>query len=515
MSFDELLLSVSGCAHFIQFVQLRATYRFVALLGIYLTPDQACEKLGCACGCIDPEYLATISSRRGHAALLTMNPSLLRPSGLVCRACRARQRAAFRLVPSVSRTSLLRERRLLSSRSISLRGGGRSERLRQYVTQSIASDLRISPTPTDKKAKIVTETDLSDPESALNRLIAGLKRICSSPTLPDELVVLELLGSSRQLSEMLIYGETDKSLLGAEGARSDTPTSSILGLEESAREGAKAPIQMSVSFRQRASAALAKNLHELLCDPKIYISPPMLQVYVRIQVLLGKPEYLPEVFHLYAHKPMPRPSKPSKSVSSTTSAQKITYTPSSPRNPKNSIPIHLASSALSSSIALKSLPLSLSIIETTIATPAFRLHKLLRRATLPLAFLALTPFCAYTISTYIGHHWQNTYDPTLATWLIAAGIMTYVGTTATMGFVALTTSNDQMVRVVWRPGLRLRDRWLREEERAAFDRLALAWGFREKWRWGEERGTEWEALREFCARRGMVLDKTELMDGME
>ena len=84
-----------------------------------------------------------------------------------------------------------------------------------------------------------------------------------------------------------------------------------------------------------------------------------------------------------------------------------------------------------------------------------------------------------------------------------------------MGFVALTTSNDQMVRVVWRPGLRLRDRWLREEERAAFDRLALAWGFREKWRWGEERGTEWEALREFCARRGMVLDKTELMDGME
>ncbi len=63
--------------------------------------------------------------------------------------------------------------------------------------------------------------------------------------------------------------------------------------------------------------------------------------------------------------------------------------------------------------------------------------------------------------------------------------------------------------------MRLRERWLREEERAAFDRLALAWGFREKWRRGEERGEDWDALREFCARRGMILDKTELLEGME
>lgn len=270
---------------------------------------------------------------------------------------------------------------------------------------------------------------------------------------------------------------------------------------------------MSVSFRQRASATLAKNLYNLLCAPKIYISSPMLQVYVHIQVLLGKPEYLPEVFHLYAHKPIPHPSKPSKS--STLRTQKITYTPPSPRNPKNAIPPHLADAALTSAIALKSLSLALSIIETSVATPSFRLHKVLRRASMPLAFLTLTPFCAYTISTYVAHSWQNTYDPTLATWLTAIGIMTYVGSAATMGFVALTTGNDQMERVVWRPGMRLRDRWLREEERAAFDRLALAWGFKEKWRRGEESGEDWEALREFCARRGMVLDKTELMEGME
>jgi hypothetical protein len=96
-----------------------------------------------------------------------------------------------------------------------------------------------------------------------------------------------------------------------------------------------------------------------------------------------------------------------------------------------------------------------------------------------------------------------------------AGMMAYVGTLATIGFVAVTTSNDQMERVVWQPGLRLRDRWLREEERLYFDRVAQAWGFKERWRRGEEQGEDWEALREFCGRRQMVLDKTDLIEGME
>jgi hypothetical protein len=32
---------------------------------------------------------------------------------------------------------------------------------------------------------------------------------------------------------------------------------------------------------------------------------------------------------------------------------------------------------------------------------------------------------------------------------------------------------------------------------------------------GEEVGEEWESLREFIGMRGMILDKTELMEGME
>ncbi|KAF2460744.1 hypothetical protein BDY21DRAFT_333278, partial [Lineolata rhizophorae] len=94
-------------------------------------------------------------------------------------------------------------------------------------------------------------------------------------------------------------------------------------------------------------------------------------------------------------------------------------------------------------------------------------------------------------------------------------IMAWLGASATLGLVALATRNDHFRRVTWAQGTPLRERWVREPERAALDRVACAWGFREKWRWGEEEGVEWEALREWLAYRRMVLDKTELMEGMQ
>jgi hypothetical protein len=43
----------------------------------------------------------------------------------------------------------------------------------------------------------------------------------------------------------------------------------------------------------------------------------------------------------------------------------------------------------------------------------------------------------------------------------------------------------------------------------------VAWGFKDVLRRGEEEGEEWENLREFIGMRGMILDKTELMEGMQ
>ena len=47
------------------------------------------------------------------------------------------------------------------------------------------------------------------------------------------------------------------------------------------------------------------------------------------------------------------------------------------------------------------------------------------------------------------------------------------------------------------------------------DQVAGAWGFQVINKRGEEEGGDWEALREWALMRGMVLDKPELMEGME
>lgn len=106
-------------------------------------------------------------------------------------------------------------------------------------------------------------------------------------------------------------------------------------------------------------------------------------------------------------------------------------------------------------------------------------------------------------------------DPTTITWVSFSAILAYVTFTASVGLVAITTANDQMQRVVWLPGTPLRNRWLREEERRSLDQIAVAWGFKELEFRGEEQGEEWESLRELLGLRGMILDKSSLMEGME
>ncbi len=128
--------------------------------------------------------------------------------------------------------------------------------------------------------------------------------------------------------------------------------------------------------------------------------------------------------------------------------------------------------------------------------------------------LALAPAAAYSLSSQLAAH-QSTMDVSLARGVAFAGILAYVGFTATIGIVAITTANDQMDRVTWAQGMPLRERWLREEERAAIDRVAGAWGFRDVSRRGEEEGEEWEGFKEWVGLRGMVLDSVELMEGME
>lgn len=236
----------------------------------------------------------------------------------------------------------------------------------------------------------------------------------------------------------------------------------------------------------------------------VFITAPLLKSYVSLQSLLGRPESFPAIFDLYRFKPVPRPVK----------SRPITYTNQNPDKPAAAVPPGIADAAINAAVTSRDLPLVLATIDATYCTTAYKRSKFLRSALFPLAGLALTPPAAYTLASRFSD-WQTTMDSSTATQVAMAGILTYTTAVSTVGYVALTTANDQMVRVTWASGMPLWERWVREEERGAIDKVAQAWGFRSRDKWGEEEGEEWDGLREWIGLRGMMLDRVELMDGME
>ncbi|KFY36318.1 hypothetical protein V494_05114 [Pseudogymnoascus sp. VKM F-4513 (FW-928)] len=252
-----------------------------------------------------------------------------------------------------------------------------------------------------------------------------------------------------------------------------------------------------------ASRKLSNLALSVLQHPPIFITPGILRRYVNLLSTLRRPETLPTAFHLYSTKPAP-----------VDGSSPVKYKEVNPNKSANSIEAKTADLALQTAIEAKNLGTAMDIVDTAYNTKAFRRTKFIRRALLPATGLALAPAAAYAVATQLSH-FQTTMDPAVATNIAFVGILGYIGFTTVVAVVAVTTANDQMERITWATGMPLRERWIREEERAAIDKIAGAWGFRQVWRRGEEEGEEWEALREWVARRGMILDRPELMEGME
>ncbi|KIX95613.1 uncharacterized protein Z520_08733 [Fonsecaea multimorphosa CBS 102226] len=373
----------------------------------------------------------------------------------------------------------------------------------------------------------VSSTTSLDPPRRLNEFRKFVAQIQSSNAAADKDDVLEALMDMYEFAGVLVHGGTGKMVPEETAARTTTTQGKEMGdalLQDLAEDNKSSPrLQsvgvatidsisvpgtgtqtMSLSFREDAAKRVSQLAYDLLRDPKVYITEDMLQMYVRILCLLGRPEYLPEIFHLYATKKIPAAD----------SSNPVKYSNPWPRLPKYAVPLDLAEAALESAILKKNLPLALAIIDTTVGAPAFRTNKALRQGSVPGLIVGATPLIAYAGADWVSH-WQNTMDVEMAKYTAIAGAVAYIGTLTTIGFVAVTTYNDQMQRVVWRPGTHLSSRWLREDERRFFDRLALAWGFQDKSRWGEEHGAEWQRLRDECGLRDMILDKTDLMEGMK
>ncbi|KAI4125629.1 MAG: hypothetical protein LQ338_004156 [Usnochroma carphineum] len=349
----------------------------------------------------------------------------------------------------------------------------------------------------------VPTTDARLPTLLDNEVLSKARAVLQPSKIPDAAMVEEALGACERLAQIL----AEETQPGTQNRGSQhTPASNLLSLEESQSNSeaqGRKDLSSNGSAKNAAAQLVSSTAYKVVTDPKVFITPKVLSTYVNIQSLLGRPRSFPEIFYLYATKPVPKPD-----------SNPIQYTTQSPNKPSAHIPLQIANTALTAAIKTNDLPLCFDIIDYSVCAPAFRVSKFFRKAFVPLFGAVLAPFAIYKLASELSLY-QSTMDSAMATQVLFAGMLAYVGFTATIGVVAVTTANDQMDRVTWAIGTPLRERWMREEERMLIDRVAGAWGFQQRWRRGEEEGPDWEALREWIGMRGMVLDKTELMDGME
>lgn len=348
-------------------------------------------------------------------------------------------------------------------------------------------------------SKSSTQTeDFVSTQARVNELAESLTTSTGAQELiPTEEQLLRVLREYQNIAHRLVDLK-DSAPKADRGKKDGTATSALLSSvnrKQASSTITKATILSSISTKA-FNIALA---------PNTFITSDVLKTYISLQSLLGQPQDFPQVLELYRTKFAPRRAS---------SGQGVEYTEPNPSSPSAAIPPAIADDALAAAITAHDLPLALSVIDNTYCTQAYKRSKFLRSALFPLAGVVLTPLAAYTLASRFSDL-QNTMDPSNATGIAMAGILTYTTAVATIGYVALTTANDQMVRVTWATGMPLWERWVREEERSAVDKVAQAWGFKSMDRWGEEEGVEWEALKEWTGLRGMTIDRVELMEGME
>ncbi|CAO2650626.1 Nn.00g019180.m01.CDS01 [Neocucurbitaria sp. VM-36] len=331
-----------------------------------------------------------------------------------------------------------------------------------------------------------------------------IQAIYDSPKVEEEAVVLQALDGLENIAQQAIAIRSRQPPPAKAPIRQSSAGAILSGLgsEENAGTQRRTRSKQLGLEALPSPSYLSKLAEDLIKHEKVFVSPNVLAVYIHLQRLLARPKTIPEALYLYANKPVPVDgSSPPK------------FSRPSPKSAKQAIPADLADEALTAAIEAKDLSLALDVVDQTYRTPAWRRHRMITKMGLPSILAGITPLALYMIaqelSVYSGY-----IDPWTFKMYAFAGLSTYVACTGTLGFVALTTYNDTHDRVVWRPGVPLLDRYLREDERAALDRIACAWGFKELWRRGDEEGEEWEGLRQWILLRGMVLDKPDLMPGM-
>ncbi|EFQ26449.1 hypothetical protein CGRA01v4_05598 [Colletotrichum graminicola] len=343
--------------------------------------------------------------------------------------------------------------------------------------------------------------ELPDPSKLAAVVVQSKRRFLSTDGIPTPQLVIAALKTCQGAANA-IQPYLSKSEIRSTSALAASTASNLLSLDSNSTAAKSSSTSIPSTSVKDTVDTISESAHEIIAHPTVPIDTQVLDLYVNIQARLGRPETLPHVFDLYASKPQP------KAV-----AGSITYVQQNPNRAEKAIEAAVAETALRAAIDAKNLDAAIGIVEACYATQAFYRQKLLRKALLPALAVSAAPFGVYALASNLSA-FQNTMEPVTATKCAFAAILAYLGFTATIGMVAKTTVNDHMRRVTWAPGIPLHQRWLREEERAGMDDIACAWGYKEKWRHGEEGGIEWDSLKEYLGLKGMMLDRVELMEGM-
>lgn len=417
-----------------------------------------------------------------------MSKRLFKPRSDVCRICDfiTSQKSTFRQQHRLSKAINTIPRTFVTTTK---RRSSKSPKPTPFDSLRQPADSNSHTQPT----RHITEAEL---EQGLRRGLEACNKLFSG-TEPSEKAILNVLHTCRVIAAD-VAGEPAKS---SELKKDVTAASSLLSLAD--RSSKKLRVQKLPRESQILVDELSKVLFSIVAHETVFISPEVLELYISTQSCLGKPETFPGVFYLYANKPL-----------YIEGSNPIQFRNQNPNKVNNAIPVAVADQALQTAIDARELDVAMDIVDTAYAQTAFRRAKFIRKGLLPTTGLAVAPLAAYAVASQLAM-FQNTMEPGMATNIAFAGILAYLGFTTTIGVVAVTTANDQMDRVTWAPGMPLRERWIREEERAAIDKVAGSWGFQEKWRRGEEEGKDWDRLRLWIGNKGMLLDAVELMEGME
>ncbi|KAI7767959.1 hypothetical protein LZL87_001833 [Fusarium oxysporum] len=362
-------------------------------------------------------------------------------------------------------------------------------RTRWAATTSTYPDLNIQPADADKVPR-----QLTDPTQLANIVESTKEKFLATDGIPAKQLTTAALETCLKAAQAL-----QPQIHRAE-AQSRTSTSKLmeLGAERTGQRPNSMDPQLADSVKKISYSAYA-----IISQPNVEITPAFLELYVAIQASLGRPESLPAVFEMFATKTKP-----------VVKNGVVQYVASNPNAAVKAIEKGVADMALQTAIDAKNLDSALGVVEASFSLPAFKRQKLIKHSTTPALALGSLPFGIFGLASAYAAYWQNTMDISTATGLGVAGISGYFLVVGSMGMIAKLSNKDQMKRVTWAPGTPLRLRWLREEERAAMDKIACAWGFKEPWRHGEESGPEWEGLKEYMGYRQMILDRVEFMEGM-